>query len=215
MFDNIRRDFRLHDSSLLNRAWWAMIVYRYGRWSLARRWGVTRWLSGAIYIFAKLFSDILTNCNISRHAVIGEDFRIIKCGPLYIDAGVVIGDRCVVMHNVTIGACVTDDTPVLDDDVFIAAGVSVLGKVHMAEFAKATANALVVDDVPPHTVVAGVPAKAFADPSVFMKLKQQRDEQQPRQQSAGSTGAPKKAPRDLESSTEPCAESAVDQPQTS
>lgn len=175
MFDNIRRDFKLHDRSVLNRAWWAMIVYRYGRWSLARRWDFTRWLTGVIYIFAKLASDILTNCNISRHAVIGQDFRIIKCGPLHIDAGVVIGDRCVVMHNVTIGACVTDDTPTLGDDVFLAAGVTVVGDVKMAEFSKATSNALVIENVPAHTVVAGVPAKAFADPSVFKKLKDQRD----------------------------------------
>ncbi len=211
MFDNIRRDFKLHDSSVLNRAWWAMIVYRFGRWSLARRWGVTRWLTGVMYVFAKLAADILTNCDISRHAVIGEDFMIIKCGPLYIDADVVIGDRCVVMHNVTIGKCITDDAPVLRNDVFIAAGVTVVGKVEMADFAKATSNALVIDDVPAHTVVAGVPAKAFADPSVFKKLKEQRDAQKEAAEKAFA--APDASERPDAPDTQSPPATAIEQPQ--
>jgi serine O-acetyltransferase len=174
--------------------------------------GLTRWLTGIVYIFAKLASDILTNCDISRHAVIGEDFMIIKCGPLYIDDGVVIGDRCVVMHNVTIGKCITDDAPVLRNDVFIAAGVTVVGDVEMADFAKATSNALVIDDVPAHTVVAGVPAKAFADPSVFKKLKEQRDAK--KAAAAKATATPEPTDASEATGIDAPSETTIEQPQT-
>jgi acetyltransferase-like isoleucine patch superfamily enzyme len=47
----------------------------------------------------------------------------------------------------------------IDDDVWLGAGSIVTDGVHIGRGAVVAAGAVVTDDVPPHTVVAGVPAR--------------------------------------------------------
>jgi serine O-acetyltransferase len=48
---------------------------------------------------------------------------------------------------------------VIGDDVRIGAGAKILGKITIGDFAVIGANAVVIKDVPPGAVVAGVPAR--------------------------------------------------------
>jgi serine O-acetyltransferase len=48
--------------------------------------------------------------------------------------------------------------------VLIGAGAKVLGNVRVGEGAKIGAGSVVLEDVPPHTTVAGVPAKIVGHP---------------------------------------------------
>jgi len=50
---------------------------------------------------------------------------------------------------------------VIEDRVVIGANAVVLEGVRVGEGSVVAAGAVVVDDVPPHTVVAGVPARAI------------------------------------------------------
>jgi acetyltransferase-like isoleucine patch superfamily enzyme len=54
---------------------------------------------------------------------------------------------------------ITAEGIVIDDDVWIGAGAIVTDGVHIGKGAVVAAGAVVTRDVPPHTVVAGVPAK--------------------------------------------------------
>ena len=49
--------------------------------------------------------------------------------------------------------------------VLIGAGAKILGNVEVGEGAKVSSGAVVLEDVPPHTTVAGVPAKIVGTPS--------------------------------------------------
>ncbi|WP_322059854.1 serine O-acetyltransferase [Paraburkholderia sp. J63] len=77
---------------------------------------------------------------VHRHAVIGNNVTI--------SPNVVIGGRSGKM-----GA------PIIEDDVLIGAGASVLGPIRIGRGAKIGANAVVLADVPPHAIAVGIPAR--------------------------------------------------------
>lgn len=55
------------------------------------------------------------------------------------------------------------DKVVIGNDVWIGHGVTVLPKVHVGDGAILAAGAVVTKDVPPYTIVGGVPAKRIRD----------------------------------------------------
>ncbi|MCB1732989.1 MAG: serine O-acetyltransferase, partial [Halieaceae bacterium] len=88
--------------------------------------------------------------------------------------GLVIGETAVVGNNVSILQSVTlggtgkdegDRHPKIGDGVLISAGAKILGNIHVGEGAKVGAGSVVLEDVPPHTTVAGVPAKIVGRPA--------------------------------------------------
>ena len=87
--------------------------------------------------------------------------------------GLVIGETAVVGNNVSIlqsvtlggtGKDVGDRHPKIGDGVLISAGAKILGNIRVGEGAKVGAGSVVLEDVPPHTTVAGVPAKIVGRP---------------------------------------------------
>ena len=88
--------------------------------------------------------------------------------------GLVIGETAVVGNNVSILLSVTlggtgkeegDRHPKIGDGVLISAGAKILGNIRVGEGAKVGAGSVVLEDVPPHTTVAGVPAKVVGRPA--------------------------------------------------
>ena len=83
---------------------------------------------------------------------------------------VMIGDHTRIgLHNTIIGPVSTEKrideqgvstTPVvIDDDVWIGANAVILPGVHIGNHCVVAAGAVVTKDVPPHSLVGGVPAK--------------------------------------------------------
>jgi serine O-acetyltransferase len=161
MWEELREDYVRHGRRLRNRALWALAVYRFGRWSLQLRSAPLRWLTSKVYGVANALSEILTGVTMDREVVIGKGFHIIHAATIFIHPGVVIGDRCGIMHNVTLGTNMSPEVPVIGNDVFIGCGASVLGGVRVGDGARIAANSLVINDVPPGSFVAGVPARVF------------------------------------------------------
>ena len=88
--------------------------------------------------------------------------------------GLVIGETAVVGNNVSILQSVTlggtgkdegDRHPKIGDGVLISAGAKILGNIRVGEGAKVGAGSVVLEDVPAHTTVAGVPAKIVGRPA--------------------------------------------------
>ena len=88
--------------------------------------------------------------------------------------GLVIGETAMVGNNVSILQSVTlggtgkqdgDRHPKVGDGVLISAGAKILGNIRVGEGAKVGAGSVVLEDVPPHTTVAGVPARVVGKPA--------------------------------------------------
>jgi len=106
---------------------------------------------------------------IGRDGLIGE-FNVLRG-----QGGIQIGDRVYtspLVQLVAVNHCFSDPTRpfleqgitaqgiTIEDDVWIGAGAIVVDGVHIGRGAVVAAGAVVTRDVPPHTVVAGVPARA-------------------------------------------------------
>lgn len=87
--------------------------------------------------------------------------------------GVVIGETTVVendvsmLHEVTLGGTgkeTGDRHPKVREGVLIGAGAKILGNVEIGKGAKVGAGSVVLDNVPPHCTVAGVPARIVGCP---------------------------------------------------
>jgi 2,3,4,5-tetrahydropyridine-2,6-dicarboxylate N-succinyltransferase len=87
-----------------------------------------------------------------------------------IDMGAVLGGRATVGKNCHIGAGAvlagvieppSAKPVVVEDDVLVGANAVVLEGVRIGRGAVVAAGAIVIEDVPAGTVVAGVPAKAI------------------------------------------------------
>lgn len=96
-------------------------------------------------------------------------------GGIFIDhgTGIVVGETSVIeenvsiLHNVTLGGtgkAVGDRHPKIRRGVLIGAGAKILGNIVVGEGSKVAAGSVVLTDVPPHTTVAGVPAKVRGKP---------------------------------------------------
>lgn len=70
-----------------------------------------------------------------------------------------IGDNCYINQQVTIGYSDEIHSPYIGNNVEIKAGAKVIGNVHIGDDVIIGANAVVVKDVPAHSIVVGVPAK--------------------------------------------------------
>ena len=110
----------------------------------------------------KRLIKIIHNCEIPFTAEIGKNAIFAYGGiGVIIHGSAIIGERCNIGSNVTIGGT-ERGTPVIGHDVYIATGAKVLGDVLIGDGAIVGANAVVLKSVPRFTVYAGVPAKHIA-----------------------------------------------------
>lgn len=78
-----------------------------------------------------------------------------------------IGNNVSILHGVTLGGTgneTGDRHPKVSDGVMIGAHAQLLGNIHIGKGAKVGAGAVVLEDVPPHVTVAGVPAVKVGRP---------------------------------------------------
>lgn len=87
--------------------------------------------------------------------------------------GIVIGSTSVIENDVSIMQMVTlggtgkesgDRHPKIREGVMIGTGATILGNVEIGKGAKIGAGSVVLNAVPPHTTVTGIPAKAVGKP---------------------------------------------------
>ncbi len=111
----------------------------------------------------KLLIFLLYNSVLDPSTAIGKGSRLAYGG-----IGVVVHARARIGRNVTIAQGVTiggrsrsAEVPVIEDDVYLAAGSKILGAITIGAGSVVGANAVVIQDVPPRSIVAGVPARVI------------------------------------------------------
>lgn len=154
----LRSDFQRHRGD--GGAFIALLTFRLGNAVLRIQNRALRWLPWKIYRIISILVSSITKIWLEPGTKIGEDFHIIhSTGFLAVHPDVVIGDRCGLMHNVTIGVNMTGGVPRIGDDVFIGANATVLGPIVIGDRVRIGANALVVTDVPADAIVQAPPAR--------------------------------------------------------
>ena len=106
---------------------------------------------------------LLTGVEIHPAARIGRRFFVDHGTGIVIGETAVIGDDCVMFHNVTLGGTGKHTGrrhPTLEDRVFVGTGATLLGPIHVGSDAKIGAGAFIhMRDVPARTTVVGMPAR--------------------------------------------------------
>jgi len=148
----IGEDYARHKPE--HAAFVALSSYRFGRWALQLKSPPLRWTFSKAYGVLNFFVANATKIWIPPQVRMGDGFHIIHAsGCLAIHPDVVIGDRCGVMHNVTIGTNMSSGVPRIGDDVFIGANSSILGPITIGDRVRIGANVAVSVSVPPDSIV--------------------------------------------------------------
>ena len=117
-------------------------------------------------LLARLVSHLargLTGIEIHPAAKIGRRVFIDHGMGVVIGETAVVGDDVTLYHGVTLGGTSLEKKkrhPTVGDRVTIGAGAKILGDITIGSDSRIGANAVVVKDVPPNSVVVGIPGQA-------------------------------------------------------
>jgi serine O-acetyltransferase len=132
----------------------AVLVLRFGQWSrtLPRP---LRILLDPLYMILDFFVQALWGIEIPRSAKIGPGLYIGHHGGITVSSLAVIGRNCNLSQNITIGvsgAGPKRGAPTLGDNVYIAPGARLFGKITIGHNVKVGANAVVHKDLPDNAI---------------------------------------------------------------
>jgi len=133
----------------------AVVVFRYGQWT-RRRALPLRLILEPIYFIANELLKIVWGIELPRAAHIGPGLYIGHFGGITVSRQAVLGRRCTLSQNVTIGVSGRGErrgTPVIGDNVYIAPGARLFGKITIGDNVQIGANAVVYKDIPPNAIV--------------------------------------------------------------
>ena len=121
----------------------------------------------SLALFLQNRISVVFDVDIHPAARIGDGIMIDHATGVVIGETSVIGNNVSLLHSVTLGGCGSasgDRHPKIADGVMVSTGAKLLGNINIGEGAKIAAGSVVLDDVAPHTTVAGVPAKVVGRP---------------------------------------------------
>lgn len=183
---NIQRSIRLDVQAFKDRdpsclSYCSALLYLKGYHSLqAYRVAHALWNQGRRVLALALQSRISEVFGVDIHpaAKIGEGILLDHATGVVIGETAVIGNRVSLMQGVTLGGTgkeTGDRHPKVGQGALIGASANILGNIKIGEGAMIAAGSLVLKEVPPHSMVAGIPARVIGyyedeqDPSLTMK----------------------------------------------
>jgi serine O-acetyltransferase len=132
---------------------------------------VAHWLWGqerhhlALYLQSRISEAF--DVDIHPAARIGKGILIDHGTSVVIGETAVVGDDVSMLHEVTLGGTGKesgDRHPKVGNGVLIGAGAKILGNIRIGDGSKIAAGSIVLNEVPPHSTVAGIPARVVGKP---------------------------------------------------
>ena len=127
------------------------------------------WQQGrhSLAVFLQNQISVVFSVDVHPAAQIGRGIMFDHATSIIIGETAVVEDDVSILQNVTLGGTGKehgDRHPKIREGVMIGAGAKVLGNIEVGRGAKIGAGSVVLQPVPPHTTVAGVPAHEVGHP---------------------------------------------------
>jgi serine O-acetyltransferase len=160
MFNNIRNDLNAHGGNWATQGFWALVVYRFGRWRYTIESPIVRKPFSLLYRFLYKFIQVITGIELPCEVTIGHNFVIDHFGGIVISGYATFGDNCRIRNGVVVGLKRASEpcAPRIGNNVDIGAGAKILGPITIGDNVVIGANAVVTIDVPANSIAVGVPA---------------------------------------------------------
>lgn len=133
----------------------ALICYRFAH--RLHKWHIPL-IPRVISYIARIFTGI----EIHPSAQIGRRFFIDHGEGVVIGETSIIGDDVLMYQQVTLGGTGKDTGkrhPTIGNNVILGAGAKILGNINIGDFVRIGAGSVVIEDVPPHSTVVGIPGR--------------------------------------------------------
>jgi serine O-acetyltransferase len=133
----------------------AVITLRFGQWLLKQNI-IVRILLSPIYLLQYHRIRSKWGIEIPRTTEIGEGLYIAHFGGITISPAAKIGNNVAISQQVTIGVSGQGEKkgcPVIGDNVYLAPGAKLFGKIKVGNNVKIGANAVIYKDIPDNAIV--------------------------------------------------------------
>jgi serine O-acetyltransferase len=157
----LAEDYRTHDRRLLEPGFWAVAIHRFGNARMGIRPKLLRAPFSLLYGLLFTVVNWMWGIDLPYTTRLGRRVRIWHHGGIVLGARA-IGDDVHIRHNTTLGILSRSEPaakPIVGDRVDIGVGACILGAVTVGNDSVIGANSVVIRDLPPRSVVMGVPAR--------------------------------------------------------
>lgn len=159
----------LYEPFLYFKGFHALQAYRVAHW-------LWRQQRRSLALFLQHRISVVFAVDIHPAATLGEGILLDHATGIVIGETAVVEDNVSIMQSVTLGGTGKesgDRHPKVRRGVLIGAGSKVLGNIEIGECAQIASGSVVLKSVPPHKLVAGVPARVIcrascAEPALSM-----------------------------------------------
>jgi serine O-acetyltransferase len=161
LFALLAEDYRTYDRNPLEPGFWAVAVHRFGNWRMGLSPKVLRAPCTILYRTLATSVNLGFGIKLDYTVKLGRRVRIWHHGGMVLGARS-IGDDVHIRQNTTFGIArrsQPNGKPVIGDRCDIGCGAAILGQVCVEHDSVIGANAVVVQNVPAYSLVAGVPGR--------------------------------------------------------